>query len=217
MDENYICKFCGKICKNANSLRNHERLCKENPNRDIKSLQKLHENTAKWNANHTAWNKGLTRETDERVKQYTDSRHARYLNGELSELAYKHVMSEATKKKISEKQKENYRGISRYATAREGRKSYAEQYFDKIFTECERNYHVDRFFLDYAWPEKKVYVEVDGEQHYTEAGLAHDDERTLILEKLGWRCIERIRWSEYQKLDESERKNYLETIFTKLL
>ena len=29
----YICKFCGKQCKNSNSLRNHERLCKENPDR----------------------------------------------------------------------------------------------------------------------------------------------------------------------------------------
>ena len=29
------CKYCGKECKNNNSLRNHERLCKENPNRQI--------------------------------------------------------------------------------------------------------------------------------------------------------------------------------------
>lgn len=28
-----ICRFCGRECKNTNSLRNHERLCKENPNR----------------------------------------------------------------------------------------------------------------------------------------------------------------------------------------
>lgn len=27
------CKFCNKICKNDNSLRNHERLCKNNPQR----------------------------------------------------------------------------------------------------------------------------------------------------------------------------------------
>lgn len=27
------CKFCNKECKNQNSLRNHERLCKLNPNR----------------------------------------------------------------------------------------------------------------------------------------------------------------------------------------
>lgn len=30
-----FCKFCGKTCKNHNSQRNHERLCKSNPNRDI--------------------------------------------------------------------------------------------------------------------------------------------------------------------------------------
>jgi len=29
------CKYCGKECKNNNSLHNHERLCKENPNRQF--------------------------------------------------------------------------------------------------------------------------------------------------------------------------------------
>ena len=32
-DIKYICRFCGRECKNGNSLRNHERLCKENPNK----------------------------------------------------------------------------------------------------------------------------------------------------------------------------------------
>ena len=30
-----ICQYCGKECKNSNSLKNHERLCKLNPNRQI--------------------------------------------------------------------------------------------------------------------------------------------------------------------------------------
>ena len=29
------CRFCGRECKNDNSLRNHERLCHSNPNRQI--------------------------------------------------------------------------------------------------------------------------------------------------------------------------------------
>lgn len=62
MEENYICKFCGKVCKNANSLRNHERLCKENPERQESSW-------VKFNHERGAWNKGLTKETDERVKK----------------------------------------------------------------------------------------------------------------------------------------------------
>lgn len=31
----FICKYCGRECKNNNSLRNHERLCHSNPNRQI--------------------------------------------------------------------------------------------------------------------------------------------------------------------------------------
>lgn len=35
MKNEYICRYCGRECKNDNSLRNHERLCKSNPNRQI--------------------------------------------------------------------------------------------------------------------------------------------------------------------------------------
>ena len=34
-----FCKFCNKECKNPNSLRNHERLCKSNPNRQTTPFQ----------------------------------------------------------------------------------------------------------------------------------------------------------------------------------
>jgi len=66
--------------------------------------------------------------------------------------------------------------------------------------------------LDYAWPKTKTYIEVDGEQHYTIEGLKHDKERTEILENLGWKCLKKIRWSEYQKLNFEERKQFLENI-----
>lgn len=39
LENTYICKFCEKVCKNSNSLRNHERLCKENPNRQLTYFQ----------------------------------------------------------------------------------------------------------------------------------------------------------------------------------
>lgn len=35
MEEQYICKYCGRICKNKNSLAQHEIRCKENPNHII--------------------------------------------------------------------------------------------------------------------------------------------------------------------------------------
>ena len=34
------CRFCDRFCKNDNSLRNHERLCKTNPNHQLSSMQK---------------------------------------------------------------------------------------------------------------------------------------------------------------------------------
>lgn len=36
----YNCKYCCKECKNANSLRNHERLCKSNPDRQLTPYEK---------------------------------------------------------------------------------------------------------------------------------------------------------------------------------
>lgn len=160
------------------------------------------------------WAKGLTAKTDERLAKrlvHYNENEAKGLHLNKPKTCFS--VSAEVREKISKKQKENYSGKSRYATAREGRKSYAEQYFNTIFTDCERNYHVDRYFLDYAWPEKKTYIEVDGEQHYTEEGLEHDKERTIILENLGWKCLKRIRWSEYQKMNYDERKEFLENIF----
>lgn len=62
MDE-FICKYCGKVCKNKNSLTQHEIRCKSNKNRIVSPF-------IEWNKSHgyTAWNKGLTKQ-DPRVAQ----------------------------------------------------------------------------------------------------------------------------------------------------
>lgn len=39
----FICKFCSDKRKNANSLRNHERLCKQNPHKQTAKLDKARE------------------------------------------------------------------------------------------------------------------------------------------------------------------------------
>ena len=212
MEIRYICKFCNKECKNPNSLRNHERLCKLNPNQDIRCLELLHKNRDKWNQSEgrTAWNKGLTKETDERLANQGKKFHERYHGKTGLWFGKKH--SEETKRKISETQKKNYAGKSRYIPVQEHRKSYAEQYFDVIFADAQKQFPVDRYRLDYAWPDTKTYIEVDGEQHYTEEGLKHDNERTQVLEALGWSCKKRIRWSEYQKLNEDEKKAFIESL-----
>ena len=60
------CVYCGKECKNDNSLRNHQRLCKQNPNHQASNLDR-------WNSIGRAWNKGLTKETNISVAKYAKS------------------------------------------------------------------------------------------------------------------------------------------------
>lgn len=57
----FICKFCGKMCKNKNSTVQHEIRCRENPDKINTIVDGFN------NYNRPGWNKGLTKETDERV------------------------------------------------------------------------------------------------------------------------------------------------------
>ena len=70
-DGSLNCIFCGKACKNLNSLVNHSRLCKANPQRQLNTG--LVQFNAKRDAGQAdSWNKGLTKETDGRVKSVSD-------------------------------------------------------------------------------------------------------------------------------------------------
>ena len=59
----FICQYCNKECKSTNSLRNHQRLCHHNPDRQISSLVAYNTTNEPWNKGkigvQKAWNKGL--------------------------------------------------------------------------------------------------------------------------------------------------------------
>ena len=59
----YTCKFCGKQCKNINSYKNHERLCPCNPDRKLPV----------YDTSKCGWNRGLTKNTDSRLKQSAEA------------------------------------------------------------------------------------------------------------------------------------------------
>ena len=79
----FICSFCGKVCKNANSLRNHERLCKANPNRQLTSFEKHGAILGFNNKGRSAWNKGLTAADNKSLAKASETLKARYASGEL--------------------------------------------------------------------------------------------------------------------------------------
>lgn len=71
----YVCKYCGKVCKNKNSLAQHECRCKLNPDR--KSFNNL-SNYIKDNI------KGKTKETSEVIAKQSKSLKQKYASGYIN-------------------------------------------------------------------------------------------------------------------------------------
>lgn len=69
MSSVFICGFCNKVCKNQNSLTQHEIRCKENPNK----INFDHSGKNNPMYGKPAWNKGLTKNTDIRVANFGKS------------------------------------------------------------------------------------------------------------------------------------------------
>ena len=97
-NENYICQFCKKCCKNKMSLSQHIRFCKDNP-------EHIDSPFREYNIKHTAWNKGLTEETDKRLKRKGETLRKKFKNGEIIPFWKNKQHSDETKQKISESMK----------------------------------------------------------------------------------------------------------------
>lgn len=216
--ENFKCKYCGKICKNQNSLRNHERLCKENPNRQISPFVNFNKECTDGKRN--VWNKGLTSDTDSRVKQQSISLSNRYNDDLVSSFKGKHH-SEESKLKLSIARKKYLNEHPEkvpYKLNHHSKQSYPEKYFREVFDNDDllknaiSEYRVKLYSLDFAFPDIKFYIEIDGEQHYTDSRIfEHDKKRNLELEEMGWKSI-RIRWSEYSKKSLEEKQEIIKCI-----
>ncbi len=70
---------------------------------------------------------------------------------------------------------------------------------------------IDHFIVDFYCPALRLVIEVDGEQHYTEAGKAYDAERDTILQSYGLRVV-RFRNEEVLRHFESVRQR-IEAVF----
>lgn len=91
------CKFCGKECKNQNSLRNHERLCRQNPDKQTSNLIKYLKDPSAVRSNQyiKAKELGLPKpEMSEETKRKIGQAHK---GKKLSE-AHKKLLSEKAKK-----------------------------------------------------------------------------------------------------------------------
>lgn len=203
--DDLFCKFCGKECKNKNSLVQHEIRCKENPGRKLTAYELYPEKyIGKFIKTDTSWNKGLTKETDERVKQSGLNLHNNILSGKTKVYGHKH--SEETKKKISYKRtlylknnpdKHPWKNDSKFKSKPcEDLKEYLSSvgFIENIDWIAEAKVVEHRnFSIDICFPSIKLCLEVNGNQHYKPATLELKDyylEREKIIKECGWKIIQ---------------------------
>lgn len=125
-------------------------------------------------------------------------------------------LSEETKRKISESRKKFLKEhpdkvpylLNHYSKG----DSYPEQFFDKYLINYIKKYHFETYQLDFAHIEKKIDLEIDGDQHFLDKRIIeHDKRRNLFLIELGWTVI-RLRWSKFQTKTIEEKIILLEKL-----
>lgn len=101
-------------------------------------------------------------------------------------------------------------------------RSWAENYVEKLLndrglirgTEFEVEYRQNKWFIDFAFLEKKIALEIDGAQHKLPERQAKDQERDAWLTNNGWTVI-RIPWKRVDKKVYEELSVKIDDILTR--
>ena len=185
--------------------------CPEVRRKNSEGCKKAHEkNPEKYNG-HANWSKGLTEETDSRIKKRTNTRRQsksegkEYWRGKHLPQEMKDKISKSRIKYLENNPDKVPYKLNHYSKGM----SYPEKYFEEVFKKENIDLKYEKQFsiytLDFYNDEKKVCIEIDGEQHYTDTRIIESNKRRdLYLKKQGWITF-RVRWSEYQKMNDQEK------------
>lgn len=213
---------------------NHERCCKENPDKQLKLFRKitiekrlttfrrnqqLHLHKIPVHSIHQCrfckkqW---LTTDGGCRLHElYCQSNPEHIPNSWKGQ----HHTQESKQKIAKSQQKAHSEGRNSSWIGRR-KLSYAEQSWYNILVKefgdnsFRNNFYVKEchYWLDFAWPEKMIYFEVDGRTHQTIEGKRRDIIRTERLSEFGWKLIGRCNWSEYQKMTYEDKQKFVQNI-----
>lgn len=192
----FICPYCNKEFEKKNAWCSHKGKCKLNPNY---SKQKT----------GGGWNKGKHLSDEYKLKIKEGVRRAIEAGKKYDGSAWvgrKHT--EEQKQKISASMKKAHKegrahniGECRW----NNEPSYPEQWFMKVLKnefglEKDKDYQTEfpfhRFSLDFAWPDRKICIEIDGEQHQRfQEQKQRDIEKDKLLKEEGWKEL-RKDWQE---------------------
>jgi very-short-patch-repair endonuclease len=179
----YFCSHCQKECKNHNSFRNHERLCKSNPNRQQSNFKYI----------TSPWNKGLTKD-DPRVANNAE-KVSRAMKGKPSKV----IWTEEMRKAKSEWRKQLHKDYpethpNRRLAGNRNKMTYPEkvayEYLQKMGIKFEHQKKIDKFFPDFVID--NIIIEIDGANWHNKE---KDNKRDEVLSTQGYKVF-RILSSE---------------------
>lgn len=134
-------------------------------------------------------------------------------------------LSQSHREKISEGMRRHlleHPDRTPYLLNHSSRESYPEAYFRKAFANegfppFVQDLYVRGYFLDFAFEGLRLYVEIDGEQHFTDPRIsAHDRVRAARLASSGWKCACRIRWSRFKRLPPIRKSKFMSGLKLKI-
>lgn len=209
----YRCE-CGKEFDNPQSLNAHFSHCLIHKEKTGQSLILI-----KRGKNFKDWDKNdLLKIVQKGCKTIKE----KYKNGELKPCFKGKKHTEETKEKIRKKRVEYLSDGKQHGAFDKSKKTYLEQWFEDFLLESKLsdkynikyNYSVYPYFLDFAFLDLKLDVEVDGRFHYIyDENIEHDKKRNQKLEKSGWR-IYRISIDEVNKNPDLVKKEFITYLST---
>lgn len=192
----FICEYCGREIKNKGALVLHEKYCDKNPNKEI---FKHNFDTSK--LSHSAWNKGKTKDTDERLKIRGEKLHKKYEDKIIVHHFLGKTHSDETKEILSKKRKqwllENpekhvWKRHNKFISVPCQKLKEKLKELNIDFVEEYTPFNDYNYSIDIAFPEIKLGIEVNGNQHYDKSGNLKEyyQKRHNIFENRGWRLLE---------------------------
>lgn len=187
-----VCKYCSRELARPSGLVIHQKACQKNPDR------------VPGQNNYT---KGAVCSDETRRK--------------LREAGKRRSPSLETRAKISRSRieylKQNPDKVPYLLNHHSKGESFPESYWRKILADAnvrfEQEKQVSIYRLDFAINET-LDLEIDGEQHYLDPRiLASNQRRDEELRSLGWKVL-RVRWSDFQRMQEADRRAYVDMVLS---
>jgi len=204
------CKICGKEIKNNGGLISHQIKCSY-----VESIKgEVFESYTKDFLSITKIRKKYKLQDTDIYRILGDSLRGKSDSGKLAHKIYPNSFkhSDETKQRIREIRIKFMKENPEQTAWRTKNLSYPEKLFlEKIYELCldkkysiVREYSVFPYFIDFAFVNEKVAVEIDGSQHLLPERKERDDKKDELLKEDGWFIL---------RVSENEVKTNINSVF----